>query len=228
MEEIDSSDKVKQKLKLLSEGDAVLAIHELRRDERKMILNFARYFVGILDRYLRKRPSVSTGPYMNTTFPTQYRPRSRDGSRRRNCHQSDRSTSPSASAGLSTNTDSPSASAGPSTNTDGPSLNNPIKMKASAIIRKDQKVADLLAEINANEFDISSAAEELRKNGDKQWVKIGSSRILLPLALHKRWTRNEFESPYGSMCKRSLDFLTEMVSIYYKTGQVRPPLLFLT
>jgi len=35
MAEIDSSEVVKQKLKLLSERDAVLAIDELRRNERK-------------------------------------------------------------------------------------------------------------------------------------------------------------------------------------------------
>jgi len=64
MADIDSSE-VKQKLEMLSQDDAVLAIDELRRIERTTIRNFGRYFVGILDRYHRNRSSMSAGPSTN-------------------------------------------------------------------------------------------------------------------------------------------------------------------
>jgi len=51
---------------MLSQDDAVLAIYELRRTERRKIRNFRRYFVGILDRYHPNRSSVSAGPSTNT------------------------------------------------------------------------------------------------------------------------------------------------------------------
>jgi len=54
-------------------------------------------------------------------------------------------------------------------------------------------------------------------------LKVGDGGIWLPLALHKEWSRHKFESPYGAICKNDLDFLMEMVIIYYKTGRVRSP-----
>jgi len=72
-------------------------------------------------------------------------------------------------------------------------------------------------------LDISPAAEEQRKHGPKRWLKIGDKSVLLPLALHKEWNRNKFESPFGVMCKHNLGFLTKMVDIFYKYSQVTPP-----
>ena len=92
MAEIDSSEIVKQKLTLLSERDAVLAIDDLRRNERKKIRNFARYFVGILDRYLRERPTRDRSK-RNRSRSNSHSPRSRDRIKRYRFRSSSRSRS---------------------------------------------------------------------------------------------------------------------------------------
>lgn len=49
----EMNDKVKSKIRMLSERDALLAIDELASVERKQIRNFGSYFMGILNRYMR-------------------------------------------------------------------------------------------------------------------------------------------------------------------------------
>lgn len=49
----DLTEKVEQKLKMLSEHDALLAIDELSSVQRETIRNFPSYFMGILNRYMR-------------------------------------------------------------------------------------------------------------------------------------------------------------------------------
>jgi hypothetical protein len=49
----EMNDKVKSKIRMLSEHDALLAIDELASVERKQIRNFGSYFMGILNRYMR-------------------------------------------------------------------------------------------------------------------------------------------------------------------------------
>jgi len=56
-------------------------------------------------------------------------------------------------------------------------LNDPIKKKANVVQRRAKEVADLLVEINAKVIDISSAAQKLCEDGDKQWLKVGRSGI---------------------------------------------------
>lgn len=50
-EELDM--KVKSKLKMLSESDALNAIDEINAVPRAEIRNFGSYFMGILNRYMR-------------------------------------------------------------------------------------------------------------------------------------------------------------------------------
>ena len=102
-------------------------------------------------------------------------------------------------------------------------LNEPIKRKTSVLKERAKEKTELLDVIQACNLDISPAAEEQRKRGPKRWLKIGDKSILLPLALHKEWNRNKFESPFGVMCKHNLGFLTKMVDIFYKYSQVTPP-----
>ena len=47
------NDKVKSKIRMLSEKDALFAIDELSSVEREQIRNFSSYFMGILNRYMR-------------------------------------------------------------------------------------------------------------------------------------------------------------------------------
>ena len=56
-----SDPKVEQKLKMLSEHDAVLAIDELSSVPRVTIRNFASYFSGILNRYQRGQTGNGNG-----------------------------------------------------------------------------------------------------------------------------------------------------------------------
>ena len=85
---------------------------------------------------------------------------------------------------------------------------------------------DLLAVINDNIADFSPAAERKRTLGTHELLKVGDGDgdgdggIRLPLALHKEWSRNKFESPYGAICKHDLDFLTEMVCIITRPGEL--------
>lgn len=53
------NDKVKSKIRMLSEKDALFAIDELSSVERGSIRNFSSYFMGILNRYMRG--DTSTG-----------------------------------------------------------------------------------------------------------------------------------------------------------------------
>jgi hypothetical protein len=49
----EMNEKVKMKIRMLSESDALLAIDELASVERRQIRNFGSYFMGILNRYMR-------------------------------------------------------------------------------------------------------------------------------------------------------------------------------
>ncbi|CAJ1944377.1 unnamed protein product [Cylindrotheca closterium] len=51
--EEEMGNKVKMKLRMLTEKDALLAIDELASVERRQIRNFGSYFMGILNRYMR-------------------------------------------------------------------------------------------------------------------------------------------------------------------------------
>jgi hypothetical protein len=51
--EEEMNEKVKMKIRMLSESDALLAIDELASVERRQIRNFGSYFMGILNRYMR-------------------------------------------------------------------------------------------------------------------------------------------------------------------------------
>ena len=55
----EMNDKVKSKIRMLSEKDALFAIDELSSVERGQIRNFSSYFMGILNRYMRG--DTSTG-----------------------------------------------------------------------------------------------------------------------------------------------------------------------
>jgi len=56
-EELDM--KVKSKLKMLPESDALNAIDEINAVPRAEIRNFGSYFMGILNRYMRGRDFVA-------------------------------------------------------------------------------------------------------------------------------------------------------------------------
>lgn len=49
----EMNEKVKSKIRMLSEKDALFAIDELASVERRQIRNFGSYFMGILNRYMR-------------------------------------------------------------------------------------------------------------------------------------------------------------------------------
>ena len=51
--EEEMNEKVKSKIRMLSEKDALFAIDELASVERRQIRNFGSYFMGILNRYMR-------------------------------------------------------------------------------------------------------------------------------------------------------------------------------
>jgi hypothetical protein len=55
----EMNEKVKSKIRMLSEKDALFAIDELGSVERRSIRNFGSYFMGILNRYMR---GESSGP----------------------------------------------------------------------------------------------------------------------------------------------------------------------
>lgn len=66
--EEEMNEKVKSKIRMLSERDALFAIDELASVERHQIRNFGSYFMGILNRYMR-----------GETGPKQGNKRNRDG-----------------------------------------------------------------------------------------------------------------------------------------------------
>jgi len=49
----EMNDKIKSKIRMLSERDALFAVDELASVERYQIRNFGSYFMGILNRYMR-------------------------------------------------------------------------------------------------------------------------------------------------------------------------------
>lgn len=60
--EEEMNDKVKSKIRMLSEKDALFAIEELASVDRSQIRNFGSYFMGILNRYMRgERKDVTSG-----------------------------------------------------------------------------------------------------------------------------------------------------------------------
>ncbi len=60
--EEEMNEKVKSKIRMLSEKDALFAIEELSSVDRSQIRNFGSYFMGILNRYMRgERKDVTSG-----------------------------------------------------------------------------------------------------------------------------------------------------------------------
>mmetsp|Transcript_12534 Transcript_12534/g.21281 ORF Transcript_12534/g.21281 Transcript_12534/m.21281 type:complete len:427 (-) Transcript_12534:1056-2336(-) len=59
----EMNDKVKSKIRMLSEKDALFAIEELAGVDRAQIRNFGSYFMGILNRYMRG--DKTSGGYAN-------------------------------------------------------------------------------------------------------------------------------------------------------------------
>lgn len=59
----EMNDKVKSKIRMLSEKDALFAIEELAGVDRGQIRNFGSYFMGILNRYMRG--DKASGGYTN-------------------------------------------------------------------------------------------------------------------------------------------------------------------
>jgi hypothetical protein len=57
----EMNDKVKSKIRMLSEKDALFAIDELSSVERGQIRNFGSYFMGILNRYMRGEKAPNQG-----------------------------------------------------------------------------------------------------------------------------------------------------------------------
>lgn len=55
--EAEMNEKVRAKIKMLSEKDALLAVDELQSNDRHQIRNFGSYFMGILNRYMRGEPN---------------------------------------------------------------------------------------------------------------------------------------------------------------------------
>lgn len=90
----EMTDKVKSKIRMLSERDAIYALDELQSVDRSSIRNFGSYFMGILNRYMRGDHMSKTGaphansiPTMTATnpqpFTTSREPRMGTGSRDR-------------------------------------------------------------------------------------------------------------------------------------------------
>ena len=68
--EEEMNEKVKSKIRMLSEKDALFAIEELASVDRSQIRNFGSYFMGILNRYMRgERKDVTSG---KKTVSTSY------------------------------------------------------------------------------------------------------------------------------------------------------------
>ena len=58
----EMNEKVKSKIRMLSEKDALFAIEEVSSADRGQIRNFGSYFMGILNRYMRgERKDVTSG-----------------------------------------------------------------------------------------------------------------------------------------------------------------------
>jgi hypothetical protein len=83
----EMNDKVRSKIRMLSERDALFALDELSSAERNSIRNFGSYFMGILNRYMRGDIRVERGRERSYRDPKQqqqqqqpsfHRERSRD------------------------------------------------------------------------------------------------------------------------------------------------------
>ncbi|GAX18889.1 hypothetical protein FisN_8Hh105 [Fistulifera solaris] len=81
----EMDEKVRSKIRMLSEKDALLALEELSSVERTSIRNFGSYFMGILNRYMRGDVSSSSKPprgrepsYRENNKSSYTRERSRD------------------------------------------------------------------------------------------------------------------------------------------------------
>jgi Heterogeneous nuclear ribonucleoprotein Q acidic domain len=70
--EQEMNDKVKSKIRMLSEKDAIFALDELSSVERSSIRNFGSYFMGILNRYMRGDASSKIRPSFNPGGPSQH------------------------------------------------------------------------------------------------------------------------------------------------------------
>ena len=68
--EEEMNEKVKAKIKMLSEKDALLAVNELQSVERDQIRNFGSYFMGILNRYMRGEPNPAMNAQRNSQVCT--------------------------------------------------------------------------------------------------------------------------------------------------------------
>jgi len=99
--QVDLSNNVMAKLKMLSEHDALLAINEISSVQRSTIRNFASYFMGILNRYMRgedrgggriAKNKVTTSHYKSNGggLDSQYN----DGGRRGNSRRSRKDDDP--------------------------------------------------------------------------------------------------------------------------------------
>ena len=80
----EMNEKVRSKIRMLSEKDALFALDELSSVERKSIRNFGSYFMGILNRYMRGDMSSKIRP-SNSSLD---RSRGRDRVYRDNHHPS--------------------------------------------------------------------------------------------------------------------------------------------
>jgi hypothetical protein len=74
--EEEMNEKVKSKIRMLSEKDAIFAIDELASVERRQIRNFGSYFMGILNRYMRGESGPGTNAKKQETNNRQVSPSS--------------------------------------------------------------------------------------------------------------------------------------------------------
>ena len=85
---------------------------------------------------------------------------------------------------------------------------------------------DLLAVINDNIADFSPAAERKRTLGTHELLKVGDGDgdgdggIRLPLALHKEWSRNKFESPMVQFANMISTFLRKWSAFITRPGEL--------
>jgi hypothetical protein len=66
----EMDDKVKSKIRMLSDVDAMFAIDELQSVERRQIRNFGSYFMGILTRYMRGDSGPGNALRKNEAYDT--------------------------------------------------------------------------------------------------------------------------------------------------------------
>lgn len=67
----EMNDKVKSKIRMLSDVDAMFAIDELQSVERRQIRNFGSYFMGILNRYMRGDSGPGNALRKNEAYTAQ-------------------------------------------------------------------------------------------------------------------------------------------------------------